>query len=187
MKQYDFISDIDENGKESISVALAPKRKKIDIVPMIICFFIALLIWIYMVNLNDTGVTSTMTLPITVEGVDEIRARGNMLMYGMDRTEVVVTVKGSNRDLKKYAQSDYRAVVDISEINKVGKHNLPVKVYTPEGSTTITVATTEPAMVSLYTDVSMTVQVPFDYLQGNWVTIAGSVVATVMVVEPSGV
>ena len=170
MKQYDFISDVDESGRENISVAFAHQRKKIEIVPMVICFFIALLIWIYMVNLNDTGVTSTMTIPITVEGADEIRAKSNMLMYGMDRTEVVVTVKGSNRDLKKYSQGDYRAVIDISEINKVGKHNLPVKIITPEGTNTITVASTEPAMVSLYTDVSMTAQVPFDYLQGNWVT-----------------
>ena len=55
MKQYDFVSDVDESGKENVSVAHAPKRKKIDIAPMIICFFIALLIWIYMINLNDTG------------------------------------------------------------------------------------------------------------------------------------
>ena len=75
MKQYDFVSDIDENGKENVSVAYAPKRRKIDVVPMIICFFIALLIWIYMINLNDTGMTATMTIPVTIEGVDELREK----------------------------------------------------------------------------------------------------------------
>lgn len=169
MKQYDFISDIDENGKETVSVADAPKRKKIDIVPMIICFFIALLIWLYMINLNDTGVTSTMTLPITIEGVGELRAKNNMIIYGVDKTEVVVTVKGSNRDLKKYLKDDYSAVVNVADISQSGKQSLPIEIKIPDGST-ITVDVMESAAITLYADVSMTKTVPFDYLQGNWIT-----------------
>ena len=169
MKQYDFVSDVDENGKETVSVAHAPKRKKIDIAPMIICFFIALLIWIYMINLNDTGMSATMTLPITIEGVDELRANEGMMIYGVDKTEVVITVKGSNRDLKKYTKSDYRAVVDVSQLDQSGKHSIPIKVVIPDGST-ITVDVASPASLTLYSDISETKVVPFDYIQSNLTT-----------------
>ena len=166
MKQYDFVSDVDENGKENISVAYAPKRKKIDVVPMIICFFIALLIWLYMINLNDTGMTSTITLPIAIEGVDELRANENMMIYGVDKSEVVITVKGSNRDLKKYTKGDYKAVVDVSELDDSGKHSLPIKIVIPDGST-IVVDATSPSSISLYSDIFETKIVPFDYIQSN--------------------
>lgn len=169
MKQYDFVSDVDENGKESISVAFAPKRKKIDVVPMIICFFIALLIWIYMINLNDTGMTATMTIPVTIEGVDELRANENMMIYGVDKTDVVITVKGSNRDLKKYTKADYRASVNVSDIDESGRHSLPINIIVPDGST-VTVDIASPAAITLYTDISETKVVPFDYIRGNWIT-----------------
>ena len=166
MKQYDFISEVDENGKQTVSVANAPKRKKIDIVPMIICFVIALLIWMYMVNLNDTGIISTMTIPIVVEGEDELRATSNMMIYGVDRQEVVITVKGSNKDLKKFSKGDYSASIDVSHITEAGRHNMPISVKVPEGST-ITLATAEPATVRLYADVNATKTVPFEYIAGN--------------------
>ena len=153
MKQYDFVSDVDENGKESVSVAFAPKRKKIDVVPMIICFFIALLIWIYMINLNDTGMTATMTLPVTIEGVDELRANENMMIYGVDKTDVVITVKGSNRDLKKYTKADYRASVNVSDIDESGRHSLPINIIVPDGST-VTVDIASPAAITLLSDVA---------------------------------
>ena len=169
MKQYDFMSDVDENGKEVVSVASAPKRKKIEFWPMLICFLIALMIWLYMVNLNDTSVTSTITIPIEVVGVDEIRAKNNLMLYGIDKTEIVITVKGSNRDLKRYTKDDYHAVVDVSEISTTGKHSLAVDITTPS-ATTITVDVADPTTISFFTDVSMTKQVPFDYLRGNWIT-----------------
>lgn len=166
MKQYDFVGEVDENGREVISVANAPKRRKIEVIPMVICFFIALLIWLYMTNLNDTGVSTTITIPVTIEGEDELRASSDMIIYAIDKSEVIVTIKGSNRDLKKYQKDDYSAVVDVSSIISSGRYNIPVKVKVPDGST-ITVALTEPGSVSLSADVIVSKTVPFDYLQGS--------------------
>ncbi len=169
MKQHDFIAETDEYGKTKIVVADAPKRRKIDIVPMIICFFIALFMWIYMVNLNDTGVTATMTLPIEIEGIDELRANSGMMLYGVDKEEVVITVKGSNRDIKRFTQADYRASINVGDITQSGRHSRTVTVSVPTGST-ITLETKEHLSVNFYTDVSITKNVPFDYVQGNWIT-----------------
>lgn len=169
MKQHDFRAEVDENGKTKIVVADAPRRKKIDIVPMIICFFIALFMWIYMINLNDTGVTATMTLPIEIEGIDELRANSGMMLYGVDKEEVVITVKGSNRDIKRFTQADYRASINVGDITQSGRHSRTVSISVPTGST-ITVETKEHLSVNFYTDVNITKKVPFDFVQGNWIT-----------------
>lgn len=169
MKQYDFVSETDENGKRVVSVANAPKRRKIDIVPMIFCFFISLFIWIYMVNLNDTDVTATFTIPIEIEGIGELQGRNNMMIYGVDTDEIVVTVKGSNRDLRRFSQSDYRAVIDVSDILQPGRHSRTVTVSVPTGST-ITLDMKELVSVTFYTDVKVTKEIPFDYMQGNLIT-----------------
>ena len=169
MKQYDFIAETDENGKQTVTVANAPKRKKIDIIPLILCFIFSLCMWIYMINLNDTGVTATLTIPIEIEGIDELRANSGMMLYGVDKQEVVVTVKGSNRDLKRFTQADYRAVIDVSDIAQSGRHSSTVTVIVPSGST-ITLDNKEHLAVNFYTDVSITKRVPFDYMQGNWIT-----------------
>ena len=169
MKQHDFRAEVDEYGKTKIVVADAPKRRKIDIVPMIVCFFIALFMWIYMINLNDTGVTATMTLPIEIEGIDELRANSGMMLYGVDKEEVVITVKGSNRDIKRFTQADYRASINVGDITQSGRHSRTVSISVPTGST-ITVETKEHLSVNFYTDVNITKKVPFDFVQGNWIT-----------------
>lgn len=149
MKYFDFVKDPDKKGDKSVSVANKSK-KKLDLIPWLICLFFAVGFWIYVSNLNDTDVTTTMNLEIQVVGVDALNNSG-MMMYGMDKNSVTVTVKGSNRDLKKYSESDYTATVDVSALSTAGKHSLPIAIKTPDGSSISTVST-EPAGVNLYAD-----------------------------------
>ena len=160
MKQFDFMKDTDELGQETVTVADRPKRK-LDLIPRIICLFIALIIWIYMTNVNDSDVTRDIVLNITVEGEDELLNNDNMVIYGMDRTKVKITVKGSNRDLVKYGVSDYSAVIDVSTADTIGKHSLPINIKTPVGSSIIMVSN-EVANVNLYSDYRVTKSVWFD-------------------------
>jgi len=169
VKRYNFTKDPERTGEDAISVGRT-SRKRIDIVPRVICFIIALLIWIYMVNLNDTDVTATVTLQIDVVGTDVLRAEDNMLIYGIDKNTVTITVKGSNRDLKKYTEADYRATVDVSGLTNRGQHDLPIKIETPIDSS-ITVVSTEPSSVRLYSDYSLTKNVKFEVLRGNMTTV----------------
>ena len=169
MKQYDFVSETDENGKTVVSVANAPKRRKVDIIPLIVCFFISLGVWIYMVNLNDTDVTATFTIPIEIEGIDELQSRQDMMLYGVDTSEIVITVKGSNRDLRRFSQSDYRATINVGDISSAGRHSRTVNVSVPTGST-ITLDMKELVSVNFYTDLKVTKEIPFDFLEGHWIT-----------------
>jgi YbbR domain-containing protein len=119
-----------------------------------------------MVNVNDTDISSTMTLKVEIQGIDELQENENLLVYGMDKTEVSITVKGSNRDLVKFGESDYSATINVSEIKNAGKHSLPISVSTPTGSS-ITLVSSEIQKINLYTDYSSTKTVPFQVIDND--------------------
>ncbi len=167
--RYNFTKDSEKQGEESISVALTKKRK-LDLGPRIVCFLIALAIWVYMVNLNDTDVTGTVTLNVQVVGVEELKEDANMLIYGMDKSAVTINVKGTQRDLMKYAEADYKATVNVSGIEAPGKHTLPIEVKTPTGSS-ITVESGEIGSVTLFSDISLTKSVPLEVIRGDMITV----------------
>ena len=171
MKQFDFRKDPGVDSDGGITVEHTPKRK-LDIVPRLICLVIATVIWIYMVNLNDTDVTTTMTLKVNVVGSEELRADDNMMIYGMDKDTVTITVKGSNRDLRKYSEVDYIASIDVSNLANEGRHSLPINVSTPAGSS-ITVVDSDPQVISLYSDYSVTKSILFEVKRGNMITTTG--------------
>ena len=133
MKQYDFRRNSDGTTGE-ITVEHTPKRK-LDLLPRIICLLAAIGIWIFMVNMNDPNATETMTLKLSIVG-DLVAEDGTPLtVLGMDKTEVTIQVKGTNRDLKSHTAGDYRAVVDVSGVKKSGEITIPVKITTPANST----------------------------------------------------
>lgn len=164
MKQYEFIKDTDDNGKDSISVSDKPKRR-LDLIPRLLCLLVAAIVWLWMVNFNDTDATETKVLKIQIEGIDSLEDNG-MMIYGLDKKEITVTVKGSNRDLKKYDESEYEVFVDVSKIDGVGKHTLPLKVNPPAGSS-LTLADSEPWNVSFNTDFIAEKTVPLEVMISN--------------------
>lgn len=164
MKQYEFMRDNDENGNDIISVSDKPKRR-LDFFPRLICLLLAIGLWLWMVNLNDTDITETMVLKIQLVGQDVLEDK-NMMIYGLDKSEITVTVKGSNRDLRKYNSDEYKAVVDVSKADEVGQHTLPLTVTTPSGSS-LTIAEAEPLNVSFKADYIAEARVRFDVVVSN--------------------
>lgn len=165
MKQLNFMRDADEFGRDTVTISNSRKRK-LDIIPRLVCLLAAIVIWIYMVNVNDTDISSTMTLKVEIQGIDQLSENENLLVYGIDKTEIMVTVKGSNRDLVKYGEGDYSATIDVSEIKTAGKHSLPISVSTPAGSS-ITLVNSEIQKINFYTDYSSTKTVPFSVLDDD--------------------
>ncbi len=164
MKQYGFVHDPDKRGDEAVSITNKPKRK-LDLLPRLVCLFIALLIWLWMVNFNETDVTETMVLKISFVGLESLENDG-MMIYGLDKTEITVTVKGSNRDIKKHEPSEYSATVDVSAVDGIGQYTLPLSITIPSDSN-VTVVESEPLNLSLMADLSATKTVPFDVLVSN--------------------
>ncbi|MBQ4091446.1 MAG: hypothetical protein IJC64_03915 [Clostridia bacterium] len=164
MKKLEFVLDPDKKGDDAVTVS-DRKKKKLDILPKILCLLIAIVVWLWMVNLNDTEVTETKILKIEyvgLSGTDD----GDVMVYGIDKTEISVTVKGSNRDLKKYADSEYSAVVDVSQLSddqleSRERITLPVNVIVPKDSS-IKVVESQAFSVSMYVDTYLTKNVAFD-------------------------
>jgi hypothetical protein len=119
-----------------------------------------------MVNVNVVDNTETLTLNINVVGADILSGNENMMIYGMDQATVTVTVKGSNRELKKLIASEFNATVNVSGISDSGKHVLPISVQIPAG-VNVSVVSKDFDNVTLYSDFVLTKTVPFDTFFGN--------------------
>jgi len=189
MKKFSFMNDAGEKKDGSIVVERS-KKKNIDLGARVICFLIALLIWIYMVNVNVVDKTETITLNINVVGADILDANEGMMIYGMDKGTVTITVKGSNRELRKHLASDYSATVNVSDISDSGKHILPISVQLPVGAN-LSVVSMDSSNVTFYSDVVFTKTVPFDTFYGNAIMLPEtegyySVVKSVDAVEITG-
>ena len=150
MKQFDFMKDPDVKGSDSITVEHTPKRK-LNLFPRIICVLVALGIWIYMFNMNKDDITTEIDLHIEVVGADVLEENG-MMYYGFDQNTVTIKVQGTNRDLKQYKASDYKATVDVSGIIDKSVNNIAIKIEHPTNLTVV--------------DKSITsVGIMFDYIQ----------------------
>lgn len=164
MKQYEFMKDTDENGNKTISVSDRPKRR-LDLFPRLVCFLLALGAWLWMVNFNDVNMVQTMVLKIQLEGQGTLE-NNDMMIYGLDKREVTVNIKGSNRDHRKYKAEDYRATVDLSRIDEVGQYMLPIYITTPSGSS-LSLAESEPLNVNFMVDFIAEKEITFDVLVTN--------------------
>ncbi len=165
MKQFDFTKDPEKQGDDAITVGRTRKRKP-DLLPRLVCLLIAFLLWIYLVNLNDTDVTSTVTLKLEIVGEEQLK-NANMIFYGLEKNEVTVTLQGTQRDLKKYTKEDYRATIDVSNLTKSGRHTIPINIEVPNESKIIAHLDVKEQNVSVYTDILLSKEVPLIVVNGG--------------------
>lgn len=163
MKRHEFMKDLDENGNEIISVSDKPKRR-LDLIPRLICVLVAFVIWIWMVNLNDTDLTEKLTFDIELVGVtlndDNMmiveNGENDIIIYGISKNKVSVTVQGSNRDIRRFEDENGTikidvADLDLSKIDENGTYIEPFEFKMPEESG-IKLIESEPLEVSFYAD-----------------------------------
>ena len=157
MKQNDFIRETDGEGNERIVVSNRPRRK-LDIIPRLICVVFALIIWLYCVNINENDVVATYTVKIETTGSF---ADGVSIYDDRNVSEVKITVQGSNRDINKYTASDYKAYVDVSKIHKYGWSSLDLEIVLPGGSqSTLSLLSSDIDSIEVYADISATKEIP---------------------------
>lgn len=163
MKKHEFIKDTDENGNEIISVSDKPKRR-LDLIPRLICVLVAFIIWIWMVNLNDTDLTEKLTFDIELVGVtlndDNMMIIENgdddIIIYGVNRNKVSVTVQGSNRDIRRFEDENGKITIDaaslnLSDIAADGSFTIPFEFDLPEGSD-LKIIESEPLEITFFAD-----------------------------------
>ncbi len=164
MKQFEFKKELDEQGREKVVIANQSKRR-LDLIPRLLCLLFAISIWIYCVNMNASDVTATFSVKLNIVGAESMS--GGMSMYSTGSiSEVKITVQGTNRDINKYSASDYSAYIDVSQIDTVGWSTVKIVTTAPENSS-LTILSTDIDAVSVYADVTAEATVPLAVKLGN--------------------
>lgn len=163
MKQLEFKREYDRDGNYKVRITDRPRRR-LDLVPRLLCLLLALIIWIYCVNINESDVVTTFTVKLNIMGAESMK--NGMSMYSSSNTtEVKLTVQGTNRDINRFTVSDYKAYIDVSEISTVGWATLKINTELPDGSS-LTLLSTDIDAVSVYADVSAETSVPLEIKVG---------------------
>lgn len=95
----------------------------------IICFVLAILVYFF----HQISVLETKTFTVPVE----IQALGSMLPAETQERSVRVTIRGKSEELNAIIESDLHAFLDITNITREGKVNVPVIINTSQRMTAI--------------------------------------------------
>lgn len=125
-------------------------KKRLLIIPRIICLLIAFVIWVYVVNITAENYEKTFTMiDIKTEGADKLIEKTNMSIYDVSESKVSVTVSGSRKDISQLSSADFIAYIDVSDISGTGRNNVSVKVSVPSS---VSMLSFSPSAVEVMTD-----------------------------------
>ncbi len=123
----------------------------------ILCFLLALGIWIYVVNITTQDFEKTFNLiDIDIEGWEELEDNTNMSVVNLEESKVSITVKGLRSDISKLTEKDFSAYIDVSKLRESGKHSLEVSVNLPN---TVSLVSKYPETVTISVDESIERQI----------------------------
>ena len=110
--------------------------KKHDVITKALSFLVALILWLYVVNVNDLSKNYKIH-DITPEfiGTDEIMTSKNLMVVG--EYSVDIEVSGSRQDIISLNKSDVKVEVDVSKITSAGTYELPYTVSLPSSAYTV--------------------------------------------------
>lgn len=164
MKRYDFHKETDASGRQKVVIG-NKSRRSLELIPTILCILLAVIIWIYCVNMNENDVVTTFTVKLNVVGTESMSE--GMAMYSTGNvSEVKLTVQGTNRDINKYSASDYSAYIDVSQIDTIGWSTLKIVTNLPEGSS-LSLVSKDVDTVSVFADVVSEAEIPLDIKEGS--------------------
>jgi len=134
--------------------------KKYDIWTRLLSVLIAVILWIYVVNVvNPNGEIEITGLSVDFLGSMEALNAKNLTISNMQETLVNITLAGKRNDLVGLSPDNVYVTADVSMIKDSGTYDLPYKVTLPyEGK--IAVTKRNPARVSVTVSKIMTSTIP---------------------------
>ncbi len=149
-------------GEASESGTPQKKYKKIDIVAIILCLFIALSIWIFVMNTSQTEVDRTITLTVDVSS-QIYEATGMTIFSNLDGTfegsdmdysklRVDLKVSGFKNILDRYEDSDYIINVKTDSIQSGAVQRISFEPVMPSDEISFQSIVTSLPVDSLYID-----------------------------------
>ncbi len=112
-----------------------------NIIALIICFMMAVVMWLYVMQTESPEYEETFTrVPLVIEDVAELSERNRLsVISGWDQ-RISVTVKGRKSDIAKYADADLIAYVSVANVTHTGAYTLDISVDLPGGLQLVEVA-----------------------------------------------
>lgn len=170
----------------------APKAKKIVI--LLLSLVAALFLWIYAIGYDSTLFDRTFNgIEVVIEGENELFERQSFILAdGQDFSSVSVVAKGKRSELNELDSSDFRAVVDVSQLTTPGVHVLDIKIISPNGIEATPSSTTVSVYVDEFTQRNELIEVEVEtgnYVMTEGVTFVNAVAnpLTVLVSGPASV
>ena len=141
-------------------------NKKINILAFIGCLLLSFIVWIYVTNVKINDNTKTFSIKMDIKGESSLLDKKFLSVFGASETWVKVTVQGSNAELQKYSEKDFKVYIDVSNIEKPGITPLNVVVETP--GTSVAVISTDPVQTTVFVDEKVSnVKIPLKALTKN--------------------
>lgn len=126
------------------------KNKKSNIIAFIVCVLIAFVLWMYVMTVEISDNTKTLSVKLDIKGAEELNSDENYSVFGASEALIKVTVQGTKAELHKYSDKDFKAYIDVSKIDEVGIVALNVSVENP--SVSLSVLSIDPPSATVYID-----------------------------------
>ena len=162
---------MEEMKQSADGTYVVKSKKKVNILAFIGCFVLAFIIWIYVMNVKLYDNTKTFSIKMDIKGESSLLNDKSFSVFGASETLVKVTVQGSNADIQKFSEKDFRVYIDVSNIEKKGVNFLNIVVETPSAS--ISVISTDPIQTTVYVDEKVSnVKIPIKITDENGQTLS---------------
>lgn len=106
-----------------------------DIIPRIICLFLAIVIWFYVVYNSapdyEKSFEGIVVSPVNAPVLDEY----NLTVSNDILATVDVVIYGKRGDISAYSANEVKATIDFIGITEAGEHQLPITLELPDGAT----------------------------------------------------
>lgn len=143
--------DISQNNIVYEDGSYVVKRsKKLNILAFILCVVASFFVWLYVMNTQNSNYTRTFTISVEVVNEDALLRDTGLSVFGANTEKAIVTIQGKKAEVQKYSEKDFRAYIDVSDIDEKGTYPVSVVVETP--AVTLSVVAVEPKTVSVYAD-----------------------------------
>jgi len=102
------------------------KIKKNKLLMILGSLIISIFIWMYIQITINPVETKSFTIPVSIEGVSELRS--NNLDLTNISSSVNIVIKGRSKNLNSLSINDLKASIDLSNINSVGRKSIDISI-----------------------------------------------------------
>lgn len=149
-----------DNNVSEISKGSKDKRKRVDIIPMIVCVLFAIVIWYYVMQVDSPDYQEVFhDIDVNLSNTAVLENERNLYVYSGYGYTVDITVSGKKSVISKYTADDITVTADLSNITEAGEYQAELQIKLPTG---LTLVKPDYNSILVYVDEKETVSLPVE-------------------------